>query len=74
MNGWTADITNDPDDDYNLVMEISHNNDFIGKILGKNGNLMFQVYKTEKNISIPMDWLKKLFDDAYVELGMDKRS
>ncbi|MEO0460598.1 MAG: hypothetical protein AAF219_07130 [Myxococcota bacterium] len=66
--GWTADITNDPDNDFRLYIEIMHGEEFWGRIAGgEDGELVLQVYEQRPD-PVPLDWLLKLGDRAQVEL------
>ena len=64
MTNWLAEITNNPDDDYNLIIEISNNDESIARIYKTNNQLMFQMYETGKKIDVPMDWLCSVFEKA----------
>ena len=57
MNKWNANIINDPDKDFNLMIEISYEEFDVAAIKnGKNG-LELQIYSHNKDIKIPVDWL-----------------
>lgn len=69
MNEWTADITNNPDDDYNLIIEILNNDEYIGRIYNDNEKGMtLKIYETNKQIDIPIEWLLNLFKQAKKDL------
>ena len=59
MNLWTSVWTNNPYDDYNLVIEISYNgidND-VARIQQSQHELIFKWYIDPKGLVIPIDWL-----------------
>jgi hypothetical protein len=68
MDDWLAEFTNNPDDDYNLIIEISNNDESIGRIYKINNELIFQMYETDKKTDIPMDWLYSIFEKAKKDL------
>lgn len=65
---WSAEITNNPDDDHNLVIEILNTDTYIGRLKKINNEIIFQVYETDRNLNIPINWLKKIIDKAEKEL------
>jgi hypothetical protein len=60
---WSAEITNDPTQDYRLYIELLESGEFRAKIFRKDGNLMLVVYGCE-DIEIPLAWLKGLIERA----------
>ena len=68
MANWLAEISNNPDDDCNLIIEISNNDESIARIYKTNNELIFQIYESEKKIEIPMDWLHSVFEKAKINL------
>ncbi|MBU1218228.1 hypothetical protein KKF34_14340 [Myxococcota bacterium] len=64
---WSAEITTDPDLDFQLYIEILYGEEYIGKIIKKeDGSLCLVIY--EIPTSIPVDWLLLLFKKAKNEL------
>ena len=64
MEQWSADFTNDPFDDYNLIVEILFNNEEVALInRGKKG-LEIKWYPNEREITIPLKWLIKILIEA----------
>ena len=65
MQDWTADITNDPDNDFNLVIEIMYRDTYCGRIQ-RNQNKQLEIiwYRKENDMIIPVDWLIDLFESA----------
>lgn len=64
MNGWTADFTNDPFDDYNLIVEILFNDEDIAVIKQGNEGLEMKWYASNKDIVIPVEWLDGLLNEV----------
>lgn len=68
---WSADICNNPDEDYRLYFELLEDDtNYRGRIdLGKDGHLTLTIYPTDKFLDIPVEWLKSLLAGAQKELG-----
>ena len=72
MLQWTADFTNDPNNDYELMIEILCNNKDVGVIKpGKHG-LEFILFSHNEDIVIPFNWLLGLMNEANNSLNMKK--
>ena len=57
MGAWTADITNDPDRDYKLVVELQEGEHYRARLFqDDNGILQLLVYEGAAT-TIPVDWL-----------------
>jgi hypothetical protein len=64
LKTWTADFCNDPNDDYNLIVEILCDDEEIAVVRrGKNG-LEIQWYPNAEKIVVPADWLNGLLTEA----------
>ncbi|HLC07134.1 MAG TPA: hypothetical protein VJJ26_03020 [Candidatus Babeliales bacterium] len=64
MSQWTADFANDPNNNYELIIEILHNGQDVGVIKhGKNG-LELVLFPHGSSFSIPFDWLLGLMNEA----------
>jgi hypothetical protein len=64
MLQWTADFTNDPNNDYALIIEILCDGEDIGVIKhGKHG-LEFVIFNHNQNIVIPFNWFLGLMNEA----------
>lgn len=63
MSHWTAEITNDPEQDYSLIIELLKDDEAKARIEdnGQSG-LMLRVYSDD--VHIPIDWLKGLIEQA----------
>ena len=64
MNNWTADFSNDPNDDYNLIVEILCNEEEIAIIRKGKEELEIMWYPNEKELVIPHKWLLTLLNEA----------
>lgn len=63
MDNWNAEITNNPDDDYPLYIEIIKNENHIGRIIrDENQELRLHFYNEESNITC--EWLLKIIESA----------
>jgi len=64
---WTADITNDPDRDFDLYIEIVEGEEYRGRIQrDERGLLVLRVYRDDTEI--PAEWLAALLTGASKEL------
>jgi hypothetical protein len=68
MNNWTADFGNDPYDDYNLIVEILCDDEEIAVIKQGQYGLECIWYPTDKELSIPVDWLLGLMTEAKIRM------
>jgi len=57
---WTADITNDPNYDYSLIIEILCDDKDLAVIRKSQHYLILKWYATPKGLIMPVDWLSKL--------------
>jgi hypothetical protein len=56
LDKWTADFTNDPFDDYNLITEILLDDEEVAVIKREENGLNIKWYSNEKEMNIPFDW------------------
>jgi hypothetical protein len=70
MPEWTADVTNDPDKDYRLCVDI-YEDDVHKARIEKNsaGALVLRVYENAKDLTIPLHWLAGIIARAQNELA-----
>lgn len=68
MKGWTADIVNNPNDDYNLVVEILYNEVDVAVIYKSEDELLLKYYANKDDLVVPVDYMIKLLEDAKVRL------
>jgi len=64
MSRWTADWTNDPDDDYNLTLEILCDDEHVAVIKRSHESLVLKWYSGPKGLIMPVDWLSGLLLSA----------
>jgi len=69
MSQWAAEITNNPDKDYELYVELLEDDEHRARIeLSSPEQLILRVYNTEKDVSLPVDWLVQVIVMAKKEL------
>ncbi|MCL2373101.1 MAG: hypothetical protein FWC78_06830 [Defluviitaleaceae bacterium] len=68
MKQWTATWGNDPDDDYNLVLEIICNDKEVAVIKQCVQGLILKWYISPKGLAIPANWLVRLLLDSKKEI------
>lgn len=67
---WSADVGNDPERDFDLVIEIREGNDYRGRVERlENGEIVLYVYPSESGFRVPVAWLSKLLSSAEQELA-----
>jgi len=69
---WTADFTNDPNNDYELMIEILCDDEDIGVIRPGKYGLEFILFSHSKNIVIPFDWILNVMNEANNKLVIKK--
>lgn len=62
MEQWVADIVNDPDNDYDLTIEILFQEVEIATIRKIDGDYKIIFYPTDEEIQIPIVWLSGLIE------------
>jgi hypothetical protein len=65
MSRWTAEITNDPERDYSLIIEILEEEQARAaraRIERSGQELVLRVYVDD--VQIPIDWLKEIIEQA----------
>jgi hypothetical protein len=69
MSQWAAEITNNPDKDYELYVELLENDEYRARIeIASQEQLVLRVYNTEHDVSLPVDWLVQVIVMAKREL------
>jgi len=68
MKHWESFVTNDPYDDYNLVIEILFDNKFVAVIKQSPQGLTLKWYAYKEDLVIPVDWLSDLLIRAKKDL------
>jgi hypothetical protein len=69
MPEWKADFTNDPNHDYDLIIEISYSNEDIGIVRKTEFGPELELFSHNKNIVIPINWLLKLIEEANLNIS-----
>ena len=64
MKEWTSVWTNDPDDDYNLILELSYIDREVAVIKRSQNGLILKWYTSPEGLVIPVDWLSGLLLSA----------
>jgi hypothetical protein len=57
MGKWTAEVTNDPDRDYNLYVEILEDEEYRARLFQDDEGVLQLCVYDGKNRTIPVDWL-----------------
>jgi hypothetical protein len=69
MSQWAAEITNNPDKDYELYIELLEDDEYRARIeISSQDQLVLRVYNTEQDVSLPVDWLVQVIVMAKKEL------
>jgi hypothetical protein len=69
MSQWAAEITNNPDKDYELYVELLEDDEYRARIeKSSQEQLVLRVYNTEQDVSLPVDWLVQVIAMAKKEL------
>jgi hypothetical protein len=69
MSQWAAEITNNPDKDYELYVELLEDDEYRARIeISSQQQLVLRVYSTEQDVSLPVDWLMQVVVMAKKEL------
>ena len=69
MDQWAAEITNNPDKDYELYIELLKDDEYRARIeISSQEQLVLRVYSTEHDVSLPVDWLVQVIVMAKKEL------
>lgn len=69
---WNAEITNNPNHDYRLYIELLEGDAYRGRIeLDESGQPILRIYPTEVNICIPGNWLVEMLRSAQEDLSAD---
>ncbi|HEX6904368.1 MAG TPA: hypothetical protein VF789_31965 [Thermoanaerobaculia bacterium] len=71
-HNWHAEITNDPDDDFSLYIELLEDDKHKGRIFRTpEGLLVLKIYDAPTGIAIPADWLMGIIKGAQVDLAVN---
>jgi hypothetical protein len=68
MSQWSAEITNNPDKDYDLYVELLEDDVYRARIeISSQEQLVLRVYNTEHDVILPVDWLVQVIAMAKKE-------
>lgn len=67
---WTSDITNNPNQGYDLCIELWEGNEHRGYVLkNKDGEIILQIFAASNHcIEIPGKWLRSILERAEGDL------
>ena len=69
VSQWVAEITNNPDKDYELYVELLEDDEYRARIeISSPEQLVLRVYSTEQDVSLPVEWLVQVIAMAKKEL------
>lgn len=61
---WSATVSNNPIDDYNLIIEVMFKDEEVAYIKNENNELLIEWHPSKKMLSVSLEWLLKLMDKA----------
>lgn len=71
---WTAEITNDPNSDHDLYIELLEGDEYRGRIFRNTaGELTLELYGGQPAVEIPLDWLQKVAEGARRDLAVSHK-
>jgi hypothetical protein len=66
---WTAEITNDPERDMELYIELLQDGEYRGRIYRDDDrSLKLKLYPTKGSVALPLKWLVELASSAELDL------
>ena len=69
MSQWVAEITNNPEKDYAIYVELLEDDAYRARIeMSDAESLVLRVYNTEHDVSLPVDWFLRIIAMAEKEL------
>ena len=68
MSKWNYVFVNDPDDNFNIVIDIEFDNKYCATIKKVDEELVLCWYSSPKDHLIPVNWLHKILDEAQQKL------
>ena len=68
MSEWTADFTNDPFKDYEMIIEILCNGEDVAVIRQGENGLELKWYANHEDLMVPLDWITGLLVEAQKKL------
>jgi hypothetical protein len=65
MSQWTTEITNDPERDYALYMELLEDDEAKARIeRAASGEIYLRIYPSKEPVDLPGAWVRLLINDA----------
>ena len=65
MSQWVAEITNNLDKDYDVYVELLEDDEYKARLeMSSTAQFVLRVYNTDKDVSLPIDWLLQIIDMA----------
>jgi hypothetical protein len=75
MSQWVAEITNNPEKNYELYVELLEDDEYRARIeMADAASLVLRVYNTDTDVVLPVDWLVHILDLAKKEIGQSLQS
>lgn len=71
LDKWSAVFTNDPNNDYALIMEISYEEEVFGIVHQSAGSLVIDFYPVSPPVTVPLDWLIDRLETARIDLSKE---
>lgn len=68
LGTWIAEVINNPDDDFNLIIEISNDEKYYGRIIRVQDQIQLIWYPNIDESVVPVEWLLSLLVKAKAEL------
>ena len=66
---WRADITNNPNDDFNLCVEIFFDDEHVGTIKRNEQNIVeMTLHSSQREFRVPAQWLTEVLAKAMQDL------
>jgi hypothetical protein len=66
MSQWAADFTNDPNNNYELMVEILYNGEDVGVIKRGKSGMELVWFDHSMNLTVLFDWLLEIMNNAKV--------
>lgn len=70
MKEWSADFINDPNDDYNLYIEILYGDTEVAVIKPANNGPYIKWFSSPEDYIVPVEWLLGLLKQAQQRIAL----
>lgn len=64
MSKWTADFTNDPFNEYEIIIEILCNDEDVAIVRQGEHGLELKWYASHEDLTVPVEWIVGLLIEA----------